>query len=533
MVLPYILTVLSTEYTPGHDEAYQVEAALRLATGHDYEASWQEPKDLSTTSYTYLSAWPIGYSYALSILLSFGVPLAVAAKFLRLGGIAFVLVGWAIVSNRYLLNAQERAMYGAFLGFFSAICATPSPTDLFILGIFSVLAWLLLAYFDKYSQAHNRQDAAISYLLAIGIVAGAAVAVKYTAIAFSISIAFFIAIVQFRRFGQAVIDLLKIGIASACIVSGLFLSNYINTGRPTSFSRDDDYDRTYWWIQNIIPDSLGALLLDAPYLPKVVLRALVELVGSQYGDLLRFAVLFVFSTSLLIFIWRSFRNNLSIRPLIYLVVSAYLAEVVFLGWTMVIYFSATGFDGMNVLSDGRYYQWIVPMLGILVIAGARSVETKRPVAGSFFAITTVVCLFLATFYYAQYIRSTSDILHDDMRSVTSSVDKITPREQRLPFVVYSDPYFFPVLPWKGQANLFAGRPSFPDDSYFSTRTFVFMICTRWDPRKSSLGHNYCNSGGFDQTADRYYFHSLEPNNRVKLYWKLFQPGPVSGARHFD
>jgi hypothetical protein len=523
---PFFAVLIQLAYLPGLDETYQLEAAVNLASGRGYVATREIAGDLSTPSFTYLTGWPRGYSLLVAAAIAGGASFALAAKLVKLVTIALAMAAWLLLARRFVVDLISTLFFCGFISFFVVVCSE-SPTDLLILALFPLLLDLLLRLEEvhpigKYS---THQDTFICVLA--GALVGLAVALKYTAIPMVLVGMGWIGYAS-RANRVMLLRNLAFFLAPAALVIGpLFLANYLNA---RSFSTVTDISikgPLLGWHAKWIVESLTAFLVDAAYLPKIVIRNLLTQFFPGQEAAMRtlatgclLAVLILASVGLI-------RRGDPGRKLVALTAISYGSATLFLGAAASLFYYDSEW---NPLQHGRYYQWAIPEV-VLCLLLAVSPFFSRVLQGRGKVVAVaLVALPMAGFVglnalFAMHIFRTTNLINTDAQLAYQKIHSIWTAEQTQALVVFADSDNFRAAPWKGEISIHFASVSFPPESYFSRNTVVAMLCSRSGSWELYSGNNACQSLGFDDAAARFDFKKETVGVRNTLYWRVFSKGP--------
>lgn len=519
---PYLAVMLADYYVPGNDEAFQFEAAIRLAAGQGYTASPVVVHDLAAPTFEFLIQWPIGYSALIAGLLTIGIPLVLAAKLIKLSVVMMALAAWSRFAAPFLQRPTAAMAFCGFLGFFVAVRAG-WMTDLFLVALFPVFSqWMLTA--DAPAGTPGGAHADRWRLLAAGTLAGLLVVMKYSALPFVALGAAWI-VWRNRRYPRAAArDACVFGLPAAGIAGALFLINYLNSGAISASTEGGIAARMPGWREWIVHAGRAAFF-DAPYVPMVAVRELSAAFGVAPGHAMAaasIAIMGAAAASIVVLLRRGGRE----RTLALWVTAAFVTNLLYLALTTALYFPA---GGWTPLMEGRYFIWLAPgiVLCVLTAAGGRlSGRDPRPLPARTLAAVILAGSFAAGVGYAAYIHRVAGAFQGDTQAMQEAFASITASLDHPPVAIFLDSEHFRTFHRSGRANVFAGPAAWLDNASFSRPTMVAMICSRVARLRSEEGRSHCADQGFDRIAARHRFAAVEVGARDTLYWRLFAAAPA-------
>ncbi len=518
---PYLAVMLAGYYVPGHDEAFQLEGAVRLAAGHGYTASRLVVRDLATPAFAFLVGWPVGYASLVAGLLTIGVPLALAVKLIKLAIVIVALAAWTRFAAPFLRSPVTGAAFCGFLGFFVAARAG-WVTDLFILALFPILSrWVLAASSSTSGGAAGAPEAL--RLMAAGTLAGLLVVVKYSALPLVAIGSAWIGWHARRYPGAPARQLALFGLPAALIAGVVFLVNYLHAEAISASTEGGIAVRMLGWREWIV-DAGTAALFDAPYLPMLAVREVSAALGMEPGRAVVAAASMAVMSAAVAAVVVLCRRGGHERRLASWVTAAFVANLLYLALTTALYFRA---GEWTPLMEGRYFIWLVPGIVLCVLAGASGCLRQRdpcPLPARIVAVAMFAGWFGAAAGYAAYIHRIANEFRADTRAVQQALASMTASVGDPPVAAFLDSEHFRTFHRSGQTNVFAGPPTWLDEASFSRHALVVMICTRAARLRSEGGRSYCADDGFDRIAARHGFATIEVGARDTLYWRLFAAG---------
>lgn len=515
LFLPFVTYLFAVEYLPGMDESWQLEAAVNLSLGRGYVASWKIGQDIAILNFDYLTAWPIGYSLLLSILLTCGLPLSLSAKLIKLVCLVVATCGWLKLAVKLNGNSSGYLIFAPFLVFF-LIASSGSASDLFLLMIFPYVIGLIMRLMQD-----GVGDFSFVHLFGLGVLAGGTVVFKYTAIpivVLAVSAVFFILRANRRKVFGVLVFLTPV----ALIVGGVFLLNFL---LAKSFSTITDRPieefsngiRLEWVL-----DAIQGFFLDGFYLPKMAVRALADLFSAQSELHLRASCSILLAVVFLIWLSRKCSRG-GLDKFLRLMLMAGAFNVAFLWLTTSLFFPDSTW---NPLQEGRYYQWLIPGFVIAFLSGKKYFRDEgvsgRGVAKACARLAYLFCIFLISFYsYHGY--STSQYVQNEAREAFIFLKKAS---QDNHLVVVADRDNFRASPLRGQVNVYADLLDELPGKYASRDTLVGLVCARSGSWQRYIQDDSCDRLNYIKYAEMNSFNRTDVGKRTTVFWKRIPAGQV-------
>lgn len=515
LFLPFLTYLFAVEYLPGMDESWQLEAAVNLSLGRGYVASWKISQDIAVLNFDYLTAWPIGYSLLLSILLYCGLPLSISAKLIKLICLVVATCGWLRLAVKLNGHSSSHLIFAPFLVFF-LIASSGSASDLFLLMIFPYLIGLITQ--SMHDEAGN---ISVVKLFGFGFLAGATVVFKYTAIpivVFAVAAVFIILRSSARRFSGGVVFFAPVSL----IVGGVFLLNFF-LARSFSTITDKPIEKTSTGIRfEWALDAIQGFFLDGFYLPKMAVRALAELFSAQSELCLRVAFSMLLAVVFLIWLSRKWRCG-GLGKFLRFMLMAGAFNFAFLWLATNLFFPDSAW---NPLQEGRYYQWLIPGFVIAFISGLKchfdDGVPGRSVAVACARLGYLFCFFLISFY-SYHAYSTSKYA---LREAGEAFIFLKNASQGSHLVVVADRDNFRASPLRGQVNVYADLLDELPGKYASRETVVGLVCARSGSWRRYIRDDSCDRLKYNKYAEVKSFSRADIGERTTVFWKRIPAGQV-------
>ena len=515
IAMPFIWVILTNVYLPVTDESYQLEAAMNLIAGHGYTASRELGFDLAQINYQYLTAWPMGYSALLALVMQVGINLNDAAILTKTIGVIISILNWYSLSKAGNLKLPCRLIFAAFLGFYVAIVAT-SASDLIVFAIFPFVINKLIYLKENREKLEIKSQ--VKYLILLGATLGVAVCFKYSALPM-ILIGFLMVlyIYQGKEIGVVLNRLFLYSTPAVAVISCLFISNYLAAKSISTITDIPIHKEIALFRISWLTSMASGLFVDALIIPKIIFEFLTnnvdegisKVVENTYKVVAVVVALFVLSKRELSESWLKIVGSISA-----------VSVILFLALTTMLFYNDTEY---NPLQHGRYYQYLIPLLVLATLTTIQSsvanssgkliIRITVVVIISFFAVTTIKYS-----YYLNCIMQT-----EGLGSEIAKVEVSRILEEAYPngVVVFAEGDSFHSAPWKGMYPIHYQTPE-RKELNFSKRTLVILICNIESSRRGLKQKNGCEESGFALLAKAEVFTEIKITSQKTLFWKVME-----------
>ena len=491
IILSKIISVCFYQYDVGCDEAWKLQAAVRLFEGDGYTVSMDDnailrthtDKDASNSVYTFLTHWPPLYSILIYVFLLFGLNSTLALSVLNTTLFCFGILGWYKVGDTFLQRPLAKA---SFLISIALVMFPYTETSMFAWSLFSYIILLLERLIDG-------QRSIISFIL-LCLISLMLIFLRYQMIVLVVSIP--ILLIWFlpkHRFSFAVI----FGIVT---LGGYFafrlflLSNNLSTISVAGYLRLSNFTTMLSSISLFLPNLLTGY--DIAYR-----------MSTQYKIL----IAFVFHAILVAILYISLTKH-KIKP--NRRISLFL--VVFALCNFALLAVNGDYRGYNIFIHARYWWWINPLVFLFFIdildksinVYSLSLLHLRERLRSAYYITLYTMAMLAFTIYTYKAVVKSDHYYYNYNILTQYLDSTIIRNNLSPsklivFVGMDDPNSLSSILL--QQNMYPVYRRFDilldDDIYFSkdevpilmvydTSNWKDMISDAWRPELLSSANNY-------------------------------------------
>jgi ribosomal protein L37E len=517
LLSPYFVALGAFEYLPGMDESWQLEAAMNLFLGRGYVASWTLPQDIFALQYSYLNAWPPAYSALVTLLLILGFNLSSAAVILKLTAIAFACYGWFLVVRS--LNPDKRVVAAAMpaIAVFAVLCSG-SASDLWVLAISSYIFLLV----TRILAVEPACVVPYKWFMAVGFLCGFAMAMKYTAIPM-VAFAGIALTYQWYKsrwmWGQAI----AFAVPVLVLGGGVLFANYwfassVSTITEMSVAGHFVFFKWSWFL-----GSLQAFFVDALYLPRVFFRAAAGHTSFVSETTFRILSSFFAMGASFAFLIKMQHAAQRQKMFVALTLVAIMLTFAFLWLTTVLYFSESKW---YPLSEGRYYQWIIPgFLICLLLSVEPSWNSSRFIHKYFSAVMVWWLYYLAALcvvaFFSSHVYKTGKMTQNDAKEAYQVLLQLRGDANLL---IIADEESFRASPLRGQYNVYPDRPAVLIGKRVSHATQIGLICTRSGSWSLHAQKNECETAGFEEFAASRSFQQASIGRRTNIYWKLYAAG---------
>lgn len=327
-------------FVPGIDEAFQIQAGIRLSEGKGLTSSMDDislirlktEKDLSKNVYNYLSNWAPLESIMIAIFNTLGLKPLLTVGWLHFMFFALGIIGWYKCINMLLRNKFTQFVCVCVL---FCIFNSAAGTSMFTWAIFSYIVWIFLEV-----QKGEETFAHYIYLVSLSIIS---IYFRYQALAFALSVPVLIYILSKSR------HKLLFSFISGLIIAGSYLALNI-------FNREMGVDL----FSSVIFDFKKT---DFTLLPKYLFILIPDiLTGTQWlgnvDNVLTYFILPLILNVLFLFSIIFYRNK--IRKNLYIIIPVFLTTFFLLFYTSML-------GDFSTLIYGRYWWFLTPMFLIILL----------------------------------------------------------------------------------------------------------------------------------------------------------------------
>lgn len=323
-------------YKPGTDEAWQVQAAIRLANGDGLTSSMDDlalialesDNDLSKSKYLLLTNWPPIYSILIAGFISLGFSSKIALSIINLLFYLLGLCGWLLVLKRFNIRPSLQI---CAIGLISGTMYRMTGTCMFVWSLFSYISYLILGLIE---EPDNCKWGIVCLLTVVSIYT------RYQMLSFIAIVPLFILI--HRRDRSAIVSLFIYIIIS--------FSSYVALKTYNAYNGFD-------LISSISPN-LGVDIISLMKSLTIIIPSII--VGINLENVFFGNWLYVFGFfGSFVFVYLIIREKKSTGKL---AVLASLALAVSVGQMMIVGSTV----GWNAVLEIRYYMFFAPIMHILI-----------------------------------------------------------------------------------------------------------------------------------------------------------------------
>jgi len=484
---------------PNRNEAWQLHAATRLASGLGYTTYWNVPEDLSRIHSDFLIAWPAGYSIITAGLMKLGLSAYTAAKALKIFLIVAGVLVWWPLGRRFLSGSLTRALFVVYICA-AAVFISYSLTDLFCWAGMGILTLSMLAYADC---------RAVRHLIMAGIVLGTMILMRYHSL-------FLVPVAALWGFWASSKMTVKGRLVRAMAIVAIPL--LVHLVIATTNIRAEGHVSTIT-AKVVKPGFQWEWLRDLPSM--VLLEGLF--LRSFLGRLSEGAFAGLAGSGITILGWTSLLGMLLIvrrllaehwnkhRDLAIWLLLASVGLVLFLGALSI---SRYGDAPWAPITEARYYWILGPLIVLLVLVSIEDlmitrIQPKWTRLGIGAALAAGL-LAITGYSINRYERYSNEALL--RRNLISTVQEISRVERANNTVVFSDA-FVRLLLLDGKFPVYKNADGqLPPGTRFSSSTTLIWVTD--DP--ASFDWRSSNS-----------MHSRPVGTKVYLFWQTFFPGSFS------
>jgi hypothetical protein len=434
----YIFLLYYFYYETTWDESYQIEAAYRLLINHKYENSWVFPIDLSIPKFTYLTAWPIGYSFLIYIFLFLKVKLQFAIITIKSILIFLNIFLWVKISEKFLTHFISKILSNLLFSLIIIINSRGS-TELIVMAS---VGFITYHYILKNNFGNKIQD-----YFSIGLVLSLSFLFKYTTILFIFST--FIFLVYNSKKDKIYIRVIKIFaflIPLSTIIILVFLKNYIESKNISTLTNFNNYNKLEFLFKIDYINVLNVIFFDSIQLPLLLKKGFAEYLNFKTNFNILLIPFFIF-----IFIYfKKYFTNFSYKTG-YIVIT--FSSTIILLFLISIYFFTDPFNWYPLI-ESRYYQPISLFLVIIFIKPLDNILNKIKKDSNIISIFIIIVITLFFIFYSYKRFANSFIIKNKIDEVNNSIINTNNLTKNTNYIVFADPNYFYLIPRNGKNNIF-------------------------------------------------------------------------------
>ncbi len=527
-LIPILVVFYSNNYHPNNDEAYQLQASIRLAEGKGVTSTFDAtPTNKNMDSYKYLYWWPPGYSIFIAGFLKMGLNVDTAGKVIKTIVAILMLFFWAALYNK-IISTKKNIYFTFYLCLISILISINFylSTDLIYWTVFPLILLLLINYTET-NKKHNIFSRKYILLLGLSLTVTFLIFIKLHAVFIIILIALWLFFENYDKLKRVYIEIPFVSILPT--LAFIFI-RYLNNSLANATSNNADVSQFTLkfllnpeWYGNVILKYSEALFMK-PILVDKAIDHLITILNIESSSFIVNSIitLFILTTVLLAFRYnlKFFKNKLPLKFYIISLVSLSLFYIILSGF------------GENYLRywpwiRARYHFMIFPLLLIVIIQVASKFDLKYSklfVFGKYLSlIITFIIIFIISYYHYkpkfEGFTINKNIIENNIQSITEDYDGHS-------FAIASKPYFQTIL-YDNFIPTYREHTSsviFNDSTFFERKTTVFVILN------DTVDLNYYVSDKkrieFDDFIDSFNLRKLKghDNQKILLYWKVFPKG---------
>ena len=491
-------------FEPNPDETLQIEASLRLLISGKYELAWKIPKDLSLTTFTYLTAWPVGYSYLIYILMLLKLNLTSSILLIRLITILLNIYFALKLSSAILRTSLSRFVFNSIFSFV-IIVESVSVTDLLVM--LSVL--IIFNYFII------KKDTKITYLdlFFIGFIMSISLIFKYTSVFYIFSIFIYIFLISkgkglFIIIKNIFFYLFPI-LITACLI---FYNNYLESKNVSTLTNFNSLDKlsfilgiNYFYVCYIV-------FIESLQISRLINQGFLYLFDITisykiYLALFYFFLIYFYSTRLKHILRKYFKIILSFCGIIIL---SFIISILFF----------TNNNSWYPLIEQRYYTACTPFLLFLYIKPLDYIYdrlTNRKTKNIYAIIIISTCLLFSLFLFRRF--NNSYLIKNNISLIMNKIDSTKNISRSKKIIIFADQNYYTLLPRNGVDQVY--RFSEEDISFSNvSKDLTVYIVTSSVPLRQFNNNNYQDEHRkIEFFANKNYFKKNEITSTTHLFIK--------------
>jgi len=503
-VVVYFLIMCLCNFEPNPDETLQIEASLRLLISGKYELAWKIPKDLSLTTYTYLTAWPIGYSYLIYILMLLKLNLTSSILLIRLITILLNIYFALKLSSVILRTSLSRFAFNSIFSFV-VIVESVSVTDLLVM--LSVL--IIFNYFIF------KKDDKITYLnlFFMGFIMSISLIFKYTSVFYIFSIFIYIFLISkgeglYIRIKNIFFYLLPI-LITACLI---FYSNYLESKNISTLTNFNSLDKLSF--------ILGINYFYVCYIVFIESLQISRLINQGFFYLFDITISYkIFLALFYFFLFYFYSSRLKHILKKYFKIILSFCGIIILSFLISILFF-TNNNSWYPLIEQRYYTACSPFLLFLYIKPLDYIYnglTNRKIKNIYTIIIFFTFLLFSLFLFRRF--NNSYLIKKNISLIIDKIESSKNISQSKKIIIFADQNYYTLLPRNGVDQIYRFSE---DDISFSnvSKNLTVYIVASSAPLRQFNNNNYQDEHRkIEFFAKKNYFKKIDITSTTHLFIK--------------
>lgn len=499
LLLPYLVQLaVSPYYIPGPDETYQVQAALQLFLGNGYVSTDHTLiSDLSKIQLTWVTSWPIAYSYVLFLLQVLGFSALNAAKFFQILAVLTGIAGWAALLKEIAVSNWIRRVFLLLLW-----------TQFLSWGVYSTNAfsWSLMPILCLFFV---RADKGRTPIFWMGLVSAVMILFRFQNIILIPAGMVALFIQRRETLIQRGWRALTFGVVPLLCFSGVYISNKIKGGQGT-FLGNTPIDPT--WHFRWIVDFSNAFLFNASYRLDEILLGIMTRLGLASGfTLAKYVFSFLGLLTLLVWCLRKRELEATKKRSLELFFATYLF------FLCLMLFGLAAMLNIENVPIGRYYHSGFPFFLLLCLLPLSRIQTSDSLTK--LGISLICCLSFGTvLYYAVYRFRLATDFAARANVVSNVLNQAKTAESGVPVVAFADqmfPHFAAredIKPMIGLGALLSGKFT------ITSPVLIFLTADEGNPKPQ-----YPKTAEELKEVAKHFGMSVRTEGSQLFAWKLLTP----------
>ena len=476
-ILVYFFVMYLCIFEPNPDETFQIEAAHQLLISGKYQSSWKIPNDLSLTNYTYLTAWPIGYSYLIYLLMLLKFNVTNSILIIRLTIIILNIFFAQKISRQILKTSFSRFVFNLIFSFIIIVESVSAPELLIMLCVLLVSNYFLI-----------RKDDKLTYLdfFFIGFIMSISLIFKYTSVLYIFSIFIYIILIsknecfynKIKNIFYYLLPILIIGIL-------IFYKNYLESKNVSTLTNLNSLDKLKFMVGINYFYVFYIVFIDSLQFSRLINQGMSYLFNRTIDYKIFIAIFILFFNYFYFSRFRSFFKN-------YFKIILSFCGIVILSLIISILFFTKNNEWYPLIEQ-RYYTPCTPFLLLIYIKPIDYIYDRFSKLKFIYPIFIFFFyLMLSLFFYRRFNNS-----YTIKNNINLVMDKIKLNiNQPKKILVFADENYFPFLPRDGTNQVFHFLDkNFSDKSLLYSNisnNITIYILTSSEPLRKFNNNNYQN-----------------------------------------
>jgi hypothetical protein len=503
-VVIYFFFLFLFYFEPNSDETFQIEAALRLLIAGKYESSWTIPSDLSLTTFKYLTAWPIGYSYLIYLLMLLKISLTNSILLIRLITVLFIIYFAFKLSADILKTTLSRFVFNSIFPFI-VIVESVSVTDLLVM-----LSVLIIFYY-----LIRKRSLKITYLELIffGLIMSISFIFKYTSIYYIFSIFIYLFLISngggfYKRLKNIFFYLIPIFI-TVCLV---FYNNYVESNNISTLTYFNSLNKL-----NFILEINYFYVFYIVFIESLQIPRLINQVFLYYFNLtIDYKIFLVFFYCYTFYFYYNRLNH--IFKTYFILILSFFGILLLSFFISILFF--TDSNSWYPLIEQRYYTPCTPFILFLYTKPIDYIYNKftnKELYSIYICTIFSTCLLFSIFFLRKF--NNSYFIEENVSLIMNKLESVKNNNHSKKIVIFADQNYYALLPRNGVDQIYRFSEDYISFSNVSKNLLVVVVTSSSPLRKFNNNNFLEEHRDIVAFANKNFLEKEEINLTTHLYIK--------------